>query len=225
LVLLAGFIGAAIPWIRRQGPASRQAEALNNLRQIGTALFEFDSKYGTFPDNNTAEDLMENTGSPLVLSGSYSNDYFRQLILENLATEEAFWCETSFSPKRPDNRTDSPTRARSESLALSAGEVGFSYIMASKTEGQSSAGDPRCALVVAPSYQAHADWTFDPKPFGGKTLVLNIDNSVGALRIDPDRRLPEHSLFFDYVAEPGESSPWGWSPPVLRSPLPGPSFK
>lgn len=111
LVLLAGLIGAALPWIRKQQQASLQTRALDNLRQLGTALFEFDSEYGTFPDDNTAEDVKENTGTVLILSGPYSNDYFRQIIAEDLARERAFWCKTSFSPKKPDDITDPPSRA------------------------------------------------------------------------------------------------------------------
>ena len=111
LVILAGLIGAALPWIRKQQQASLQTQALDNLRQLGTALFAFDSEYGSFPDNNTAEDVKENTGTVLILSGPYSNDYFRQIIAEDLARERAFWCKTSFSPKKPDDITDPPSRA------------------------------------------------------------------------------------------------------------------
>jgi type II secretory pathway pseudopilin PulG len=215
LVILAGLIGAALPWIRKQQQASLQTRALDNLRQLGTALFEFDSEYGTFPDNNTAEDVKENTGTALDFTGPYSNDYFRQLIAEDPAPEQAFWCKTSFSPKRPDNITEPPARA------LEAGEVGFSYVMATKTEGQSSSGDPGRAVVVAPSYEARADWTFDPKPFRGKALVLKLDNSASALPIGPDFTVPLGSLFKHYIHTTGDGAPWGQDlTPRLLAPLP-----
>lgn len=214
LVLLAGLIGAAMPWIRRQGPAARQAEALNHLRQLGTALFEFDKEYGTFPDNNTAEDVRENTGSPLIFSGPYSNDYFRQLVACGVTNEEVYWCKTSFSPKRPDNQIDAPTRSRSEALVLAAGVVGFSYV-----GGNSSSAIPWGVVVAAASDEARADWTFDTKNFGGKALVLKVDGSVAALAIDPATKFVSTGGAGRYIQTIGDGVPWGYDP-VMVAPLP-----
>jgi hypothetical protein len=215
LLIFFGVVGAFIPTIIKQRQAAIQTQALDNLRQLGTALFAFDSEYGTFPDNNTAEDVKENTGISLEFSGPYSNDFFRQLIAEGLAQEQAFWCKTSFSPKQPDNIIDPPSRA------LSAGEVGFSYIMATQTTGQSSAGDPGRAVVIAPSHKARADWTFDPRPFQEKAFALNLDGSAGALPIGADFKLPERLLGTRYLQTPGDGTPWGSdATPVLRAPLP-----
>ncbi|MCW1913427.1 hypothetical protein OJ996_07575 [Luteolibacter sp. GHJ8] len=214
LVLLAGLIGAAMPWIRRQGPAARQAEALNNLRQLGTALFEFDREYGTFPDDDTAVDVRENTGSPLIFSGTYSNDYFRQLMACGLTNEEVYWCKTSFSPKRPDSQIDAPTHSRSEARALAAGEVGFSYV-----RGYSSSGIPGWVVVAAASDKARADWTFDPNTFGGKALVLKLDGSVAALTIDPATKFVLTGGAGRYIQTIGARVPWGYDP-VMVAPLP-----
>jgi type II secretory pathway pseudopilin PulG len=219
LVLLAGLIGATIPWVGQQRQASIQTEALNKLRQIGSALSAFDSEYGIFPDNNTPEEVKENTGTALILSGPNSNDYFRQLIAKDLAPEHAFWCKTSFSLKSPDNITDPPGRA------LEAGEVGFSYVMITQTDGQSSSGDPARAVVIAPSYKARTDWTFDPKPFGGKALVLRLDNGAITVPIGPDRTAPIRTSAnyrdSDGRVRIGEGTPWGLDmEPVLRAPLP-----
>ena len=65
IVIIAALAGLSAPVILKQRKAADRTEALNNVRQIGLSLFEFDAEYGSFPDNNTAEDVKEATGTVL----------------------------------------------------------------------------------------------------------------------------------------------------------------
>ena len=181
---------------------------------VDAHLFEFDAEYGSFPDNNTAEDVKESTGTALTFGGNFSNDYFRQLIAYGLKSEKPFWCKTGFSPKKPDDVFNVPAKA------LEAGEVGFSYIMMTQTDGQSSSGDPGRPVVVAPSFKAQTDWTFDPEPYGEKAVVLRIDGSAKPETIRTnDRKISiQGGRTLESV---GESTPWGTDMnPVMRAPQP-----
>jgi len=215
IVIIAALAGLSAPVILKQRKAADRTEALNNVRQIGISLIDFDSEYGSFPDNNTAEDVKEATGTALTFGGNFSNDYFRQLIAVGLKSEKPFWCKTSFSTKKPDDVYQVPAKA------LEAGEVGFSYIMATQTDGQSSSGDPGRPVVVAPSYKAQTDWTFDPEPYGEKAIILRLDNSATALQIRTDNKFisTTQGRFLQTV---GESTPWGAEGinPILRAPQP-----
>ena len=214
IVIIAALAGLSAPVILKQRKAADRTEALNNIRQIGLSLFEFDSEYGSFPDNNTQEDVKEATGTSLTFGGQFSNDYFRQLIAYGLKSEKPFWCKTSFSPKKPDDVFNIPSKA------LEAGEVGFSYIMKTAVDGQHSSDGPERPVVVSPSYEGRTDWTFDPKSYGEKAIVLRLDNSAIALQIRNDN---------NYVTigsgrrlqDTGENTPWGTKVnPVLRAPQP-----
>ena len=213
IVIIAALAGLSAPVILKQRKAADRTEALNNVRQIGLALFEFDSEYGTFPDNNTAEDVKEATGTELSFNGNFSNDYFRQLIATGLKSEKPFWCKTSFSPKKPDDVFNIQAKA------LEAGEVGFSYIMVSLTDGQSSSGEPNRPVVVAPSFKAQTDWTFDPEPYGEKAIILRLDNSAKAETIRADKKV---TIGGGRTLESvGDSTSWGTDiNPVLRAPQP-----
>jgi hypothetical protein len=48
---------------RQRHLAYDRTEALNNIRQVGMALAEFDSDYGKFPDAITADEVATNTGT------------------------------------------------------------------------------------------------------------------------------------------------------------------
>lgn len=219
IVVFAGLVFAIYPLILRHRRAVDRTTALNHMKEIGECLIEFDTQYGNFPDDQTAQDVTDATKTDFILRGQYSNDYFRQLLVNSAwkdrkyKHEDIFWCKTPQSPKKPDN--DFTTSAR----ALAAGEVGFSYIMRTQGEGQSVAGEPGRAVVMAPSDQFRADWTFDPGVFEGMALVLRLDNSVSAVQIrESDRKILTKSG--RVFGESGESMPWGDVDPVLCAPRP-----
>jgi type II secretory pathway pseudopilin PulG len=215
ILILAALVLLSCPLFLKSRKASDRTEALNNIRQIGMSLFEFDNEYGSFPDNSTALKIPEQARNGYKLTGDYSNDYFRQLIAAGLKSEKPFWCKTSFSPKKPDDNF------KTAAQALAPGEVGFSYIMASPTEGQSSSGDPGRPVVVAASYKARADWTFDPEALSGTAVILKLDNSATASFIRGDNKYITTGVAGRYLQTIGDNTPWGAdATPVLRAPQP-----
>ena len=74
IVIIAALAGLSAPMILRQRKAADRTEAINNAKQIGLALLEFDQEFGGFPDDDTAESVADATGSSLNLSGGKSND-------------------------------------------------------------------------------------------------------------------------------------------------------
>lgn len=157
---------------KKRGDESGRTEALNNIRQIGMSLFEFDSEYGQFPDASTIAMVKENTGTELELGDASSNQIFRQLIAVGLKSEQSFYFPNSASKaRRPDNII---TRGR----ALEPGECTLGYVV-----GQTSLGDPGRPVVLGPLVPGTR--RFDPKPFKGRAIILRLDNSATAMAIDP----------------------------------------
>lgn len=80
LAILFALAGLTAPMTFRCRKKADQTEAVNNARQIGLALFEFETEYGSFPDATTIEPVREATESTLTMGTASSNDFFRQLI-------------------------------------------------------------------------------------------------------------------------------------------------
>ena len=215
IVIIAALAGLSAPVILKQRKAADRTEAINNIKQIGAMLIEFDTEYGNFPDNETAEDVKEATGTELTFGGTFSNDYFRQMLAGGGGkSEKPFWCKTTQSPKKSDDNFSTPAKA------LEAGEVGFSYIMASQTQGQSSSGEPSRAVIVTPSYKFQPDWTFDPEPYAGKAVILRLDNSATAMQIREDNKKVSTNSG-KTLGDTGDQTPWGTDMnPIMRAPQP-----
>lgn len=220
LVVLAGLAAISFPVVLRQRKAADRTRAINRVANLGAMLLEFDSEYGAFPDDSTASDVKRATNTPYTLSGQFSNDYFRQLLAGGGGkSEEPFWCKTPQSPKKCDNDFSTPDEA------LGPGEVGFSYIMATPTQGLSAKGNPERAVVVSPSYQFRPDWTFDPEPYSGKAVVLRADNSAMAVPIREDNRKISTSPG-KTLGDSSDCEAWGTDMmPTLRAPQPQPRGK
>ncbi len=220
-VIVVMFLGIAFlcaPLLLRSRKATDRTEALNNIKQTSTLLLDFEKDYGRFPDDETAVEVKRKTGTDLApLSGQYSNDYFRQLLAGGGGkSEKPFWCKTAQSPKK--NSADdfsTPTKA------LEAGEVGFSYIMASQTKGQSSSDEPNRPVVVSPSYLFRADWTFDPELYAGKAIILRLDNSATPMQIRESDKKVSTGQGGKTLGDTGDNTVWGTDvKPVLRAPQP-----
>jgi prepilin-type N-terminal cleavage/methylation domain-containing protein len=174
IVIIAALAGLTAPMVIRQRKKADQTEAVNNARQIGMALFEFENEYGTFPDDATATAVKDATDTTLV-SGALANDRFRQLIRAGIAQSEAmFYAKTAFTQK-PDGILDQDTKA------LSKGEVGFGILM-DATKGLSAAGNPSRPILAAP-FKIAMDGTFDSDFYDGKAVILKLDNSATSLPI------------------------------------------
>lgn len=163
--------GLTAPMVLRSAKNEEQTEAVSNLRQIGLALFEFESEYGTYPDDKTRYLVnKKHPGHGFNLSGKSSNALFRQLFAAKLTQSEAMFYAKVKGTRKPDGDI-------SLGKALSEGEVAFGYIA-----GLSSAGNPARPVAFCPIIPGTA--RFDPKPFDGRAVVLRIDNSVSSVVID-----------------------------------------
>lgn len=210
IVIIAALAGLTAPMVMRQRKKADQTEATNNARQLGMALMEFETEYGSYPDADTATIVTENTQTNLNLSGQTANDYFRQLIAGGITQSESmFYAKTPYT-RKPDNIISPPARA------LEAGEVGFGYLM-NDTSGL-TAGNPNRPIAVAPLLNAQTDGQFDEDPFDGQAVVLRADNSVTAIRIRPtDKQIGLGGG--NTLLQTNEGSVWGTSiNPVLRAP-------
>ncbi len=176
IVIIAALAGLTAPMVIRQRKKADQTEAVSNARQIGLAMFEFETAYGSFPDTATATEVTANTGTVLTFGGNTANDYFRQLIAAEISQSEAmFYAKTAFT-KKPDNVFNTTENA------LAKGEVGFGYIMNGNL-AFSTAGNPARPIAVAPLAFPFSTGQFDLDLYDSKAVVLRIDNSVQSIPI------------------------------------------
>jgi len=150
-----------------------QSQAVSNLRQVGLALFEFDSEYSSFPTESTvAKVTAKHPDHGLDLSGKSSNAFFRQLFAAKLTQSEQMFYAQVAGTKRPDGDV-------SAGKVLSPGEVVFGYVTGLSTNGNPARPVAFCPIIPGTD-------RFDPIPFDGKAVILRIDNSVASLNIDKD---------------------------------------
>jgi prepilin-type N-terminal cleavage/methylation domain-containing protein len=174
IVIIAALAGLTAPMVIRQRKKADQTEAVNNARQIGIALMEFENEYSTFPDDTTATAVKDATDTALV-SGTKSNDRFRQLIRAGIAQSEAMFYAKAAYTKKPDGLLNTDIQA------LAAGEVGYGILM-DGVKGLSAAGNPSRPIVAAP-FKLAMDGTFDSDFYDSKAVILRLDNSVTSLPI------------------------------------------
>ncbi len=201
IVIIAALAGLTAPMVMRQTRRADQTEAVSNAKQIGLALFEFDTAYSGYPDSSTAEDVTENTQTTLTFAGGASNDFFRQLIAAEIAQAEGmFYAKTAFS-RKPDNVFTSNENA------LSAGEVGFGYIMNGE-KAISSAGNPSRAIAVAALAFPFETGKFDFDIYNGKAVLLKVDNSAASVDILKSSGLAQLGGGKNLLAT-GDDTVWG----------------
>jgi prepilin-type N-terminal cleavage/methylation domain-containing protein len=213
IVIIAALAGLTAPMVIRQRKKADQTEAVSNARQIGLALFEFETAYGSFPDSTTAVAVTENTGSTLTFNGDTANAHFRQLIAAEISQSEAmFYAKTGFS-KKPDNVFNTATNA------LAPGEVGFGYIM-NQNLAFSAAGNPARPVVVAPLAFPFETGQFDLDLYDTKAVVLRIDNSVQSVPVLRQSRLAQLGGGKNLL-QTGDETVWGTGvTPVIVNPEP-----
>lgn len=199
-VLLAVALVSAMPSVLRQRVKAIQTRAVSNSRQLGLALFEFESEFGKFPDASTIAAVKAKSGSVLPLGTKTSNDYFRQLIASGIAQSEIFFYADIAGSRKPDERLDG-------SHAIGKGECGYSYLF-----GLVSKGDPSRPICVTPLIP-RTD-RFDPERFDGKAVVLKMDNSVTSLPIPKGGDVLINGKFMLDRSNPI----WGGKPPVIAWP-------
>lgn len=216
IVIIAALAGLTAPMVIRQRKKADQTQAVSNARQIGIAMFEFETEYGSFPEAALGEQIRVNTGTSLSVGTiANANDAFKQLIASNIApSEEMFFCKTAYSTVKPDNvyTTDANT--------LSAGNVGFGYMMKPSGVAFTAAGNSGRVLVAAPlAYNTAFDSNrFDKDMYDSKAVVLKMDNSVQSLNVN---NLGEAILGgANKLYDAGPTSVWGEDTPTMMNPLP-----
>ena len=160
----------------RSAYRSELIEAIGNARQIGVALFEFETKFGTFPDYNTIPTVKESNPTSLVpLGTNTSNDFYRQLIVAKVVTSESMFYSETANGKQPDNRIDG-------SNALEKGECGFAYIIGRLMANHG----PDAPILLYPLIPGERkfDYNLAKRSTNGMAVILRIDNTVTTLPID-----------------------------------------
>lgn len=175
---------------------AKQTLAIMNLRQLGLAMFEFETDYGSFPDEETAKEVKKATGKDINLKVETSDDCFRQLLdAEILVNDKILTLQSPGAKPKDGDPAAKPLKCV------------FSYCY-----GISSAGNPGRPLVCYPLLDGKT--TFDLAPLGGRAVVLFADNSVRSFPIEKDGRvLIDGKDLFD-PAQPY----WGGKKPVVKWP-------
>jgi prepilin-type N-terminal cleavage/methylation domain-containing protein len=217
IVIIAALAGLTAPMVIRQRKKADQTEAVNNAKQIGLAMFEFENEYGSFPQGTLGADINARTGNTLApTSITTSNDAFKQLMASDIAkSEQMFYCKTSFSRTKPDNNTTGGS-------FLKAGEVGFSYMLFSDDTALSSSINPSTPIVVAPLLTRGASAIFDRDMYDSKGVVLRVDQSVSSLNINPTGEIVLTPAAGNSTAQTlmttGNSTVWGSRTPKMIPP-------
>lgn len=176
---------------------ARLVTAINNLRQIGLALFEFETEYGEYPSEETAEAVKEATGTEAKLKAVTANDCFYQISVAGIVQVGRIFRFDA------GNRENDPNPAKVGKLE----KCDFSLLAV-----RSAAGNPAKPLVVAPLVKGKK--VFDPVALGGRAVVLCLDNSVRSFPIDKDGRVMINGKDLFDPAQPF----WNGEVPEIRWP-------
>lgn len=212
ITIIAALAALSSPVIIRAKRKADQTEAVNNIRQIGISLNEFETEYGSFPDASTAEAVASATDTTKV-AGVKANDLFRQLMRAGIAQSElVFYAKTSYT-KKPDGLFNN------DSNALAAGEVGFGMMSQASGSALGNGGNPSRPIAMAPFDKNLSDDKFDYDIYDGKAVLLRLDNSVTSvpiLKASGNVKINGKNL-----TQTGEDTVWGTSvKPVIIYPIP-----
>lgn len=198
--LIGCFVMLTEPPSTHCGRRPDQTEAINNARQLGLALFEFESEFSSMPDFSTPKTVIKRTGTCLNLGSKSSNDFFRQLIAAEIASSENMFFARVAGTRKPDN-------VFTGTKALEKGECGFAYF-----PGASKFSDPKRPVAATPMIPGTD--RFDPKPFEGRAVVLWSDASVTSISVRKDG-----CAFLGTSILMDPSNPvWGGKPPSIAWP-------
>ena len=184
-------------------PPLKRAEAtraMNNARQIGLMLIEFDLDHGSFPSDETRKGVEDAADAKLPADDKSSNSMFRQLFMAGVTDTEALFFAKVPGVKKADNN-------KAPDKLLATGENAFAYI-----SGMGSEGNPARPTLVCPLIPGTTK--FDPKPFGGKAVVLTVDCAARLLPIQDDGRVLVEGV--ELLSK--ENPAWGGKAPDIRYP-------
>ncbi|RYD23753.1 MAG: hypothetical protein EOP88_03005 [Verrucomicrobiaceae bacterium] len=172
-----------------------QNQALQNLRQVGLALFKFNAEYGGFPNEKTVVTLKEKRGIKAELAAATANDCFLQLVAAQLIEDPKYF--TFEKPDPPEAHEGHDHHHHHHDVDK------CSFALVSLPD---ASGNPLQPLAVGPLVKGKT--TFDPGPLGGSAVILRLDNSVVLAPIDKEGRVmlegkdlfdPEQSFWKDGV--------------------------
>jgi len=210
IAIIAVLAGLATPAILKAKKNADKAKVINNARQIGMALGEFDNEYGSYPSEDTKEDLEDSEIE--CPAGDDANAYLAQLIAAKfLDAEEVFFAKGVRGTKLGDNDVSSPDEM------LAKGENGFGYVMLADGEALSSSiAKSTTPVLVAPLIEGGTEPIFDPSPYNEKMVYFKADGSVTEARIKTDGKagLKKGKTLFDI----GEETMWGRYQPEVKEP-------
>jgi len=163
IAIIAGLAAMSYGPIMKQVKAAALTNAINNAKQIHTALFSFaKDNDGLYPNEGTAS-----TGE----TGNSPEDCFTQLINAGVIDdEEAFWSKENIVlgtvvAETPDNDG-----------TLTAGENAWGYV-----RGLSTSSRTNLPIIFDASDTAG---TFDTAVWDGKAIVAKLNGSVEAMKIE-----------------------------------------
>jgi hypothetical protein len=200
IIGVAMLAGLTAPLIIRQRKKADHTEAVNNARQIGIALFEFETEYGSTPNESTADVVAKNTDT-VKETGTSSNALFRQLVRSGIGQSETIFYAKMPSTHRPDGDM-------AGSHCVAPGECGFAYV--TNRDFKSKVVGPLLMAPLIPGTDR-----FDPKPYDGKAVILSIDNSVKSLPID---KASGHVMLNGMNLLDPANPIWDGKPPVIAFP-------
>ena len=161
IAIIAALAALSTPVVLKQQKKASLAEAVNNAKQIGYLMKDYDDSFGNYP---LLDDTQDTTAPAAVTTANQIWGKFFQLSL--IDVEEVFYAKTSWN-RKPDGDADTVARF------CAPGESGFGYI-----SGLSASNNGRAPVVVAPQAAAGASVTFDGGAFGGSMVYLCVDGSV-----------------------------------------------
>ena len=192
--IIATLAGVGVPALMAKLKDGDRTEAVMNAKQIGLALFSFESDNGSYPDDVTEEDITEDDTEAIISSASGSNKYFSQLFATGYIDQEGpFYCKSEITKKPDDDMS-------SASELLAPGDCGFAYVMKNATDGLSSSLPSSLPLAIATNTEGGDATQFDRNVYNKKAVVLRIDMSVITPQIKADGTLN--------LLETGTGTPW-----------------
>lgn len=175
-VISAVLILTAAPLLSINSRSAHKAKAINNLKQIGIALGEFESNYNRFPLTELPPEFLAENPDFQPLDRTDSNYLLGHLIRTNCVDTETIF---SFGHSKAQNPDDDFS---TDQKILEAGECQFSYISAAGdvtlTWNRISNETPLAFAAVVPQTAE-----FDPTAFRNESIYLRRDSSVTATKL------------------------------------------
>ena len=200
IILLVLIAAVFTPVVLKSPKKPNMTQAVSNSKQIYLALLDFESDYGTFPDEKTAKKATKLSD----FHGAYSNDYLGQLIAGGYTTsEQIFYAYRKRSSKKPDDDISPPSNI------LEKGECGFAYTMvkdAGSIRGLST-GD-NGGIPVLSAIMSDDKGSFDPTAYDHRGVYLRVDGSARQERI----QVSDNKVYISggkTLFETGNQTVWG----------------